>query len=812
MNVHTGPLATPLPERLSRLEASNKLRTHILKWLRAVVAWIDNGREGAAPQIAVKGEAGLGKTALTLDEVAVILRDFPELRILYLVPSTELGEELEAKAREKGVLNPRLLRGRSQRQPGSPEKMCIKADIAETLAALSISVSDSLCRKKKEDGTVAECPHAATCPYLAQLQEAKRGGLIIASHQYLSVRMEPIKDIDAIIVDESFTQVLCADRRVDLGRFASFRTTGAGIRGRREQIEDANIELGQAVDSFRAVLDVAERESRQPTLAEFAGRGFTEELCRFLAGLEYSRIEALDIDPEMSEEQQRDILKEAQVQEAFAFARVWKILGAELASGRQGEPHGLVIERGVLNPKTRELANYIHAFWSRDPRFENTPALILDADADAVILRRFFPAAEFVEIAAKWQNVEIVQCYDRTGSAQSMKGERRRDEAYNAALDMADRLSDLIDAGESESGRLRRRPLLVAAKSVIESYREAGELESAPFDTAHFGNLRGKDGWNEAVGIVIAGRIQPSVPQIEGLARSIWYADPEPLSFIAADDAGRFILPTCQHWTAPKRGEARAIDVSYHPDDRANRVLRQVREAELMQAIARVRPVHRSAEIPCQIVVLSNVPLAVQPDRVAAWAEIVPDRFDMARLAGFIPEIAADMASAYPSLFASAGSVRAAACRRHARAFGEAGGALQNPYINQKGCVTGWLLATFERPLKVGNRAGRVWVRHMPGDTPAKVAVRIRAFLPDALDIQVSMPAPSGAAAEAAAPGRRSPDGFRYIAASAVILAQNSGTERPFWIETRQYRSRVYNKNSLTSRCASGNTTFMLRE
>ncbi|NHT78961.1 DEAD/DEAH box helicase family protein, partial [Rhizobiaceae bacterium CRRU44] len=628
-------------------------------------------REGQPPVRVIKAEAGLGKSTAVLAEIRKQLRDNPALRFLYMVPSLDLADELATKALADFGIEARVMRGRSQRQPNSTATMCAKSDIAEALATQNVSVTTTLCRSEDDQGNVSECPFYATCPYIAQLQAAKAGGLVIASHQYLSVRMEALKDVDWLIIDESFWQVLCAQKLVDLGRFTTYRGVGDSFRGRKgesrpefdQRTAAATEKMIDAVARFANVVDDAARADRQPTLADFAAEGFTAEECDDLATLEYSRITTPEITAGMDEDMQRSLLEKAHVQEAYGFVRIWKILAAELRSGRQGESHGLVIEWGVLDPKTNKPANFIHAHWSRDPRFKEVPTLIIDADADPEIIGRFYPTAETVQIAAEWQNVEIVQVTDKTGSAQSLKGERRRDDVYNTALDMADRLASVIGNDPA------RRPLLVSQKAVIQAYSEAGDLDRAPFDTAWFGNTRGKDQWKQTAGIVVAGRIEPSPQALEAMARSIWFGSEEALTFMEPNAEGRFMLPKCQHWTTAKSGQSATVAVSYHPDRRADRVLRQVREAELMQALARVRPIHRGADNPCQIIVLTNVPLPIEADRFATWNEVVPDRHDLMRLAGFIPEKSNDAADVFPSLWTSATAVRIAASRRAERAF-----------------------------------------------------------------------------------------------------------------------------------------------
>ena len=67
-----------------------------------------------------------------------------------------------------------------------------------------------------------------------------------------------------------------------------------------------------------------------------------------------------------------------------------------------------------------------------------------------------------------------------------------------------------------------------------------------------------------------------------------------------------------------------AVDVSVHPDPRAQALLEQVRERELEQAVARLRLVHRDR--PATVYLLSNIPLNLEITTVTTWNALARDR------------------------------------------------------------------------------------------------------------------------------------------------------------------------------------------
>ncbi|TBE73856.1 hypothetical protein ELG97_37135 [Rhizobium leguminosarum] len=816
MNMSVGAIASDielilpheLPARLPKEEAAHVLREQLIAFRDQFLEWVRGGKEGPRPQLCIKGEQSLGKTALTIEMVeeifGALLDEFPELKIVMLVPFLHLGAEVEKKALKR-MDNVHFVRGRSQPQPGyegieNPPLMCAKADIAEQLAAMSIPVSTTLCRKKLENGEIQECPFAATCAYLAQQEKAKHGGLIIASHQYLGLHFEILKDADLLIVDESFHQVLTSSRDVDLMRFLTLRGPGEGHKQRKgegfmsyeQRRDEDDFDLKDHIHRFRKIVFNAEIEKRQPLVGEFREAGFTAEACRYLAGLEYSRIVDPDINPAMAVEVQRDRLKRAEIQEAFAFARIWNLLAKELSEGLdEYAPVSFQITYSALG-------NKIACDWSRDPIISEAATLILDGSADRAITSRFFPEIGFERINAEWNNFELVQARNKGGSANSMQGRKRRDEVYNAALDMIDRLADRIEKVTYDHEGLliskeQKRPLIIGNKNLADELR-ADPYLSAHAAIDHLGNIRGVDLYKHCVGAIFVGRLEPNVEAAERIARGIFGPSKEPYNFIKPGPDGQKAFPRRKQWLTAKNGDRVIVDVSYHPDWRVDAVLRQIREEELMQAIARVRPVHRPADNPVQIIVLTNIPLPIQPTRIFNWSQIVPDRIDLERLGGWQPESAYSRVDSYPEYWSSRTAVWSMVSRREERAFPAFEGraaTLQNPLYNQMEVARRWVRVSYDRPGNMEEEAGSGWMRVREGDTAETIAQRVKHFIKDADNIDVAMLETPAAANDNRTPAALHPSipGARTITRAALALAQSVSPETKWWYYLPRYKN-----------------------
>jgi hypothetical protein len=91
-------------------------------------------------------------------------------------------------------------------------------------------------------------------------------------------------------------------------------------------------------------------------------------------------------------------------------------------------------------------------------------------------------------------------------------------------------------------------------------------------------------------------------------------------------------------------------EVQVHFDARCQTVLEQIREAEMVQAIDRVRPVFNRRKI----FVLNNLPLDLTVDCALTWPEMRPGNFVLAfARAGVLPLSAIDLARCFPDLWRS---------------------------------------------------------------------------------------------------------------------------------------------------------------
>jgi hypothetical protein len=147
---------------------------------------------------------------------------------------------------------------------------------------------------------------------------------------------------------------------------------------------------------------------------------------------------------------------------------------------------------------------------------------------------------------------------------------------------------------------------LFGSKSVIAALRQSTNPMAG-----HFGNLRGQNHWQDAPEVIVVGREQPGVEDVERIGRA--YAAS------AGDDFSTGPFQYQYRGVRLRSGHAHAILVPDLADPWADRVLRQIREAEIEQAIDRIRLIHN--EKPKEVFILSEVVVNATVDRVVKWQE-----------------------------------------------------------------------------------------------------------------------------------------------------------------------------------------------
>ena len=298
------------------------------------------------------------------------------------------------------------------------------------------------------------------------------------------------------------------------------------------------------------------------------------------------------------------------------LSRVLERLADELACVRQGPAYSLMVDGDGLIGQGRRA-------WV----FDNQRLLLLDGTAKSEILRQFAPQLQDAPEIRVQRNARVIQVRDFTFYRHSLverapageDGPRWRPKARLAAV------ADFI-------GRVARegRTLVATNKRVrcaLTGENANGRLPaSAPYagaDVAHFGNIRGTNEFEDHEVMIILGREQPSGRDAEKRAMAIWYDTKQAIRRIEPGPGGQVQYPyRARHYTL-RDGTRRQVQVRVHPDWRVQAVIEQTREAEMVQAIDRLRLIHSPRKK--TVVILCNIPLDMPVDELVTWRELAGD-------------------------------------------------------------------------------------------------------------------------------------------------------------------------------------------
>lgn len=262
----------------------------------------------------------------------------------------------------------------------------------------------------------------------------------------------------------------------------------------------------------------------------------------------------------------------------------------------------------------------------------NAPKVfVVDATISEIIVRQCMPVHTFEDIGFPRKAV-VYQCSDAICSTRSLvetqhAGQGDKQRAQERLMDVQSLIDELAATGAAT---------LVVGPAAITGNPAKGKpplLHAHPnLQLAHFGAIRGIDNWKDCEALVLVGRNEPRPDAVENIARALFFDDQQPIQ-----RTGQWIPVEVGYDMVS--GEHVGVAVAAHADLRVHEVLMQLREAESIQAIDRLRLIHNVE--PKLVIVLSKLPLpGLKVDRLMTWAELTRgDEFERLyrRSGGLLP-------------------------------------------------------------------------------------------------------------------------------------------------------------------------------
>lgn len=580
----------------------------------------------SARRLLVTGAQGTGKTTTTLQTVAGIRE---RIAVVWTEPTIAKADEVACDYvmdASPDSLPAMVVRGRGQQDPARPPGvfMCQRHEVARRVAERGLSVRKALCE---------DCPLQVGCGYLDQAAriEAMAGvGVFFQAHAgRFTISSVPAADL--FIGDERIDP--CHVKEVALAVLAPDLVAYQG-----------GTNLASVIAARRTIEAVAAALAQPHQLAALraagVGRDTIRDLIRLLEPL------ATPVAPGIWGSLSDAAVKaELEAMPHNDAADALLLLRAVIREIDRPRPmlNGLVVDgAGIATVcrlrKVRDIAN--------------AGVLLLDGTGDIELNRAPFGARLEHEAFRIERDADVTGTRGKSYSRQSI-----------TALDLRGHPMPNREAGakrlRGEIATIARRlpgPCLVVAPQAAETAM-ADNLRDG-IQTAHYGALRGLNTWERCQSAVSVGQTSMSVRDLEALARCYMADDDEP--FVSSDvpmpDDWPYLDRGWPYYASRMRrmrdGRLEPVEVAVHPDPRCQRVLEQVREAEIVQGVDRTRAVFNRR----QFVMMTNLVLDLTYDRVLNHAELVAggSRWERAWAAlGVIPLGKRDLHVLHPAVFSS---------------------------------------------------------------------------------------------------------------------------------------------------------------
>ena len=612
-----------------------------------------------------------------------------------------------------------VLRGRTAPDPDQPgETMCRLPEIASKLAAKGVSVRKALCER---------CPFSEVCGYLKneatikRLANAPEGVVIFAPHDYAFL---PMPGGDEVKIDLAIFDERPRDYGVEDEAQVSFEMLGEPLQFDRplmamHAIQAASEEAdAQAANlQFIRPLMVALRNAGQDhpdrILGALRDQGIDQtQIIMAIAGLTYFQDRATAHAMRSALKQwhfaeisgrpfnlEKRLEKEIDSREgkiARSLKAIFEALLIEIDKPRE-DAVGIGVANVERRPGSRDLAKGIIAVRTKELRIGRVPFLHLDGTGDHRMAQRIFRKMDVahhpVDRSPADRGDRITQVigadFHNAGLMGGRKGQGGEIIPYH------DTWAQTYDAQRADIQKaIKARPggLVIGNKGVIETLKP-GEHGA---HGAHFGAIRGRNDWEKIDRIMIIGREEPSPAAVEKIARAYAAHDDDAFESLAGKP-----YPQTQRGIRKRDGSGHAIAVNYHPNAWADRVLKQIRDAEIVQAVDRIRPIFK--DHPVEIILLSPVAVDLTVDQVIDWRDWRKGgtRIERAlKQARVVPLSAREARRLLPDLWGGIGTAD-----RDLHAAGLLSQTVNRETYLQNGTIRIGVVATYRAEAKAGGRA-----------------------------------------------------------------------------------------------------------
>lgn len=526
----------------------------------------------------LKAPAGSGKTRAYVD---MITGANPQTQVEIYAPTIKLAEEVKRAIDQRGTAHRvSVIKGR-ERIGQNNQHLCKRHVLAAAMSGKGVSVYPTMCMQRFQYG-ISSCQHYSYCDYIHQFQHSN---IRIYTHAHLLLERTMLDERlpELVIIDEDFTMQLVEHIEISMSLLSHV--------GVRQGFQSA----------MQAIMSWTRIQNHAALLSDFQRQGSDWSILAEALKKDRPLILPGDLD-------------QIAMNSLFSHRNVRPV--ATLLSHLNN-----VLSKGLVPAAIDICATHLTVHHRHEiTRFGNLKRggapmkiFITDATISEAIVRQCLPVDTFKEVLGQRRAI-VLQCSDSICSTSSLAPTAPTNPTNQQRA--TTRLSD-IQALVDELATTGMDILVVGPSSITGNPAKstAAKLTAPPnVQMAHFGAVRGIDAWKDCEALVLIGRNEPRPEAVEDIARAFFYDDPTPLHLTG-------------QWISQARGydlvsgPHLGVEVSVHQDPRVNEVLMQVREAESIQALDRLRLIHNIE--PKLVILLSKLPLpGVKVTQLLTWAEL----------------------------------------------------------------------------------------------------------------------------------------------------------------------------------------------
>ena len=560
----------------------------------------------------------------------------------------EAEGDLSALVEEAASLGLRAVHLRSKLVAG-----CLREEELRALMAAKLSTS-GLCKSylKDEAGelvrrdgklVVQHCVHYGTCGAQRMMRALEQCDVVFATHHWLTASLpRSVKVARSLIVDESVVHQVLAMGVIPLKAFEDPRPwpsltalEAKELRDRHGKVQDHHREavlrgIVEDRDEAATLWRRAHEQRLDPIrlFADHRADGDSDENPRGLqlaeAGLRVAR-DAMTLGreatPSSSKGQILALAKRAKPAhidlERHAFGILVdgvRVLLRERREGIDTAPKGPdplprdIRLQPVTDPDTQVRGWRVS--WRRAMNWADAPTLLLDATGDVEVTQKLHPRREVVAHGGPVDpNLRVVLIPDRSYAPSSLFPALDQPKwKHEGAEKLRAKVQQIAGAmaGAHAHGQVLLASTKKAEEGFIRTWRKPDNVE-----TAHYGDLRGRDRFKSFLAALLVGRTEQPIAVIDGLvAALVWDTEPEhPYDRLGTglNARGKVLYrPRLGRKVRVRDGHDVILEVPCMPTDWGQRIEALWREAELQQAVGRLRGMYRPE--PGVVVMMTNCP------------------------------------------------------------------------------------------------------------------------------------------------------------------------------------------------------------